>query len=288
MAEYKKKFGDKKDARLITGAELDTNHFIMPFCWPTRTENEAFISETIDLTAVNEFLRRKNQDRQGDKYTIFMVIAAAIGKVFINRPKMNRFYRNRRLYERYRVSIGFIVKKSLTDEGDEALARVYVEPGDTFETFAAKMQKEIDFCRSDNMDKSSDDVRVLMKFPHFVGRIVMGFMKFLNNITTIPESISGSDLFFSSIVLSHLGSIKLHAGYHHLSNWGTNSFFTTIGEKQMRPFYRKDGTAEIKDSIDIGMTIDERIADGYYFSKSIRMMKKYLEHPELLETEFKD
>ena len=37
------------------------------------------------------------------------------------------------------------------------------------------------------------------------------------------------------------------------------------------------------DYVDLGLTIDERIADGYYYSKTIRLLKKLLENPELLE-----
>ena len=40
---------------------------------------------------------------------------------------------------------------------------------------------------------------------------------------------------------------------------------------------------EIKDCIDIGLTIDERIADGYYYSRTVQLLKKLLENPELLE-----
>ena len=34
---------------------------------------------------------------------------------------------------------------------------------------------------------------------------------------------------------------------------------------------------------ELGLTIDERLADGYYYSKSIRLLKHLLEHPELLD-----
>ena len=33
----------------------------------------------------------------------------------------------------------------------------------------------------------------------------------------------------------------------------------------------------------LGITLDERIADGYYYSKSIRLLKHLLQNPELLE-----
>ena len=44
-----KKFGDRRDGTLIR--DLDSMHFIMPIIYPNRADNEAYISETIDLTA---------------------------------------------------------------------------------------------------------------------------------------------------------------------------------------------------------------------------------------------
>ncbi len=285
---YKRRFGDKKDARLIRDKSYDTNHFVMGIVWPTRVENEAYISAKIDLTDTDRYLKEKNEGLKDPKFSLFMIICAAMGKAFINRPKMNRFYRKNRLYERNHVSIGFIVKKVISDEGEEAMARVYVEPNDTLETLSEKLKKEVEERRSEKMDKSSDDLRILMKFPFFIGKTFLRILKFIGSRTSLPESITASDLWYSSIAFSNLGSIGLNAAYHHLSNWGTNSFFVTIGEKKIRPFYDRDGSMELKDSIDIGMTIDERIADGYYYSKTIRLMKRYIMHPELLEKPFKE
>lgn len=39
----------------------------------------------------------------------------------------------------------------------------------------------------------------------------------------------------------------------------------------------------MRDSVDLGLTIDERIADGYYYSRTIQLLKKLLENPELLD-----
>ena len=39
----------------------------------------------------------------------------------------------------------------------------------------------------------------------------------------------------------------------------------------------------MRDSVDLGFTVDERIADGYYFSETIRLFKNLLENPELLD-----
>ena len=39
----------------------------------------------------------------------------------------------------------------------------------------------------------------------------------------------------------------------------------------------------MRETVELGLTIDERLADGYYYSKSIRLLKHLLEHPELLD-----
>ena len=75
----------------------------------------------------------------------------------------------------------------------------------------------------------------------------------------------------------------MHSGYHHLANWGTNSVFVTVGLIKKRPFYADDGSVTMKESVDLGLTIDERLADGYYYSKTIKLLKYLLEHPRLLE-----
>ena len=68
-----------------------------------------------------------------------------------------------------------------------------------------------------------------------------------------------------------------------MTNWGTNSVFCAIGLMKKRPFYDDDGNVSMRQSLSIGLTIDERIADGYYYAKTIKLFKHLLENPELLE-----
>ena len=57
----------------------------------------------------------------------------------------------------------------------------------------------------------------------------------------------------------------------------------TVGERKKRPFFNEDGTFAMKDSVTLGFTIDERLADGYYYAKTVRLLKYLIEHPELLD-----
>ena len=113
--------------------------------------------------------------------------------------------------------------------------------------------------------------------------LVGALARWLDRHGWMLKSVIATDPYYASAVLTNLGSIQLHSGYHHLTNWGTNSVFCAIGERKKRPFFDDQGNVEMRDSMDLGLTIDERIADGYYYSKTVRLLRKLLENPELLE-----
>ena len=276
-----RKAGDRKDGTLLR--DLDSMHFIVPLLYPNRCDNEAFISERIDLTNVNAYLEKKNASGPAYKYNLFQIIVTAMLKTLTLRPKMNRFIANKNTYQRNEVSASFVVKKLFADNGAEALAFVHSKGTDTVDTVHDEIYRQVSFCRSDAVDASTDSMDLFNKMPRFLSKAIVAFICWLDRHGWVPQSLIATDPYYSSVVLTNLGSIKLHSGYHHLTNWGTNSVFVAVGEKKLRPFYDADGNVTMRDSIDIGLTIDERIADGYYYSKSVRLLKKLLEQPELLE-----
>lgn len=278
----KRKRGDRKDGRLLR--ELDPMHFIVPIIHPNRCDNEAFLSECIDLSNAMEYLEKLNGNNPEYKYNLFQLIVCAMLKTITLRPKMNRFIANRNVYERNEVSAAFVVKKIFSDKGEEALAFLHAKPEDTLFTVHDEIYKKVSYCRSDEKDSSSETMDIFNKMPRWLAKSLVRFFCVLERHGKIPRSFVETDPYYSSVLLSNLGSIKLHAGYHHLTNWGTTSVFCVIGEKKKRPFYDEEGNVEMKESVDLGLTIDERLADGYYYSKTIRLLKTLLENPSLLET----
>lgn len=288
MVTKKRRFGDRKDALLVRDA--DPMHAFTPYLLPNRTDNEAFISEEIDITNINKFLEKKNQDSPEYKYTIFHVIAAAIAKTITLRPYMNRFVAGHRLYERKDIILSFVAKKVFSDEGGEVLIFLNCKDGWNIDTINSEICKKVSKFRG---EKSEDDyttnvLGILTKFPRFFLKMIVGILKFLDYNGKVPDSIGKEDPYYASVFISNLGSIKLNAGYHHLTNWGTNSIFVVIGQKHNAPVFDDEGNITVREVINLGLTLDERIADGYYYSKSIKLLKHLLENPELLEKEFKE
>jgi len=278
-----KKWGDRRDGKLLR--DIDSMHYIMPLMYPNRCDNEAFVSEQIDLTRANAYLAEKNADNPEYRYNLFQLIVTALLKTITLRPKMNYFIANYNMYERNEVSAAFTIKKIFADNGGEALAFLHSKPTDTLDTVHDEIYRQVSFCREDgNKDPSTESMDMLQKLPLFLKKWIGRGARFLDRRGWMPKSVVATDPYQSSCVIANLGSIKLHSGYHHLTNWGTTSVMCIIGEKKPRPFYDELGNMEMRDSVDLGLTIDERVADGYYYSKTIRLLRHLLENPELLET----
>ena len=278
----KRKPGDRKDGKLLK--DITAMHYVMPLMYPNRCDNEAFISERIDLTNVMAYLEKKNASEPEYKYNLFQIMVTTMLKVITLRPKMNRFIANQTMYQRNEVSAAFTIKKIFSDNGAEALAFIHSKPEDTIDTIHNEIFRQVSIGRSDSqVDAGTASLNAVKKVPRFLVKIVGSAARFLDRHGWMPQDVIAGDPYYSSVVLTNLGSIKLHAGYHHLTNWGTNSVFCAIGQIKKRPFYDDDGSVTMRISVDLGLTIDERIADGYYYSRTVQLMKVLLENPELLE-----
>ncbi len=278
----KKKWGDRKDG--IWLKDIPAMNRIMPALLPNRADNEAHITMDIDLRPITAYLEKLNEGRTEDKYTFFHIVGAAVGKAFILRPKMCRFVCNNKLYQRRDVSLAFTVKKRFDDHAEEALALLTYDPKETLESYHEKIMKVIHKTKSDTeKDDATDIMDTLVKLPQCILNRIVKFVLWLDKHGWAPSGIVNADPYHQAIYLSNFGSIGLEAGYHHLVNWGTNSCFVVIGRKQMKMTYDKDGNGDLHEVLPLGLTIDERIADGYYYAGTIALVKELLAHPELLE-----
>ena len=282
MANQKRKWGDRKDG--IWLKDIPAMNRLMPTLMPNRIANEAYISVDIDTEPLNAYLAKLNEGRTEDKYTFFHLISAAIGKAFILRPKMNRFIVGNKMYQRRKVNVAFTVKKRFDDHAEEALAFFDYDPKETLETFHTKIMRVIHQTKSyEEKDTSTGAMDIITKLPQFMITAIAKFVLWLDKHGWAPDFLIGSDPNHAAIFLTNLGSIGLPGGYHHLVNWGTNSCFIVVGKKYMKQDFDKEGNSRVHEVIPLGITLDERIADGYYYSGTVALVQELLEHPELLE-----
>ncbi len=285
MAERKRRWKDRKDGYLVR--DIDSVHALAPYILPNRADNEAVLTDTLDMTNVIKYIEEKNSSSPEYKYTFFHFIVAAIAKTIVLRPKMNRFYSGHRLYDRKELLFSFVVKKKFTDNGQEVLATIKIDQDSdvsAIDQVYEKVKKIVCSVRKENkQDSATDKMDILLKIPRPILRFAMRILKWLEYHGKYPKWLMYDDPYYSSVFLSNLGSIKMSADYHHLANWGTNSIFGIIGEMKPMPFYNADGTIEVKQGLNLSLTIDERIADGFYFANSIKILRKFFDDPSLID-----
>ena len=277
----KRKWGDRWDAKWLR--DLPAMNQIMTTLMPNRADNEAYISVNIDMAPLEAYLEKKNEGlSKTDRYTFFHLISAAIGKAFILRPKMNRFVCNHKIYQRHKVTVAFTVKKQFDDHAEEGLALFEYAPDDTIDTYHEKIMKAIHVARHEK-DASTGAMDLVTKLPHWLVVAVVKVVLWLDKYGKAPRDMIATDPNHAAVFLSNLGSIGLDCGYHHLVNWCTNSCFIVVGKKCFKKEYNANGEGQCREVVPLGITLDERIADGYYYSGTVALVKELLAHPELLE-----
>ena len=280
--EYKRRRGDRRDGRWIReGHGLQS---IMAHLMPNRTDNEVYLHETIDATELLRYLEQKNQNAE-IKYTIFHCALTAMARMVKERPLMNRFIQGRRLYERYDITLSFVAKRRFADGADEALMVLKVKDDDTVNSIARKIVGDVKQVRKEEHASGGIDQMMdsLAKWPRPIVAFLMWLLRVADFWGFAPAAITDMDPNYTTILASNLGSIKCPAVYHHLNNYGTCSIMVTIGTLHKEEILMPDGTKQIRDVIDIGATLDERIADGFYFARSLRLIRHIFAQPELLE-----
>ena len=282
MAKKKVKWGDRRDGRYVKAPGLQT---VMTALWPKRTETEVYLNDKIDATNLVKYLEEKNQGKTEDKVTIFHCAITALTRMVKERPLMNRFIQGYRIYERDEISLSFVAKRRFADGTEESLMFLVPKDTDTINEISAKIIGDVKEMRKSEHATGGID-ELLDKFAALPRLVLAGsvrIIRYLDFWGINPEFLTAGDPNYSTILVSNLGSIKCPAVYHHLNNYGTNSIMVTIGTLHKEEILMPDGHKEIRDVVDIGATLDERIADGFYFARSLKLVRHIFENPELLE-----
>jgi len=275
-------FGRRSDGKRIK--TIDPLTKIMPHIMVERSDAHVLAPMEIECDGIDAFIFE--QRHLGQRFTYMDVIIAALVRTLALRPKLNRFVVNRRFYKRNAIQISFVVKKALKDTAEETTIKLTFKGTENVFEIREMMEKEIIANSTTSAENDTDKLaKVLTIIPHFLIKLVVGFLKWLDQVGWLPKSIIAISPFHTSLFLTNMKSIKMGYVYHHIYNFGTTSIFLSMGKERYIPVVldADEGTIGVKKMLTIGGAVDERITDGLYNSNSIREFVKYLLNPSLLE-----
>ena len=211
------------------------------------------------------------------------IVYAAIVKIIGERPNLNRFAMNGSLYQRNKVYVSLVIKKSLTDDGTETPIKLDFDGSENIFEIKNKLDEAIEKNKEVSNMNGTDKLTLAFSFiPNGLIRVAFKFLMFLDKHGLMPKKIIEVSPFHTSVFLTNVGSLGIDSIYHHIYNFGTTSMFFSMGKKKKSYIYEDDEFRQEK-CITLAFVGDERICDGYYYASSFKLLSKYLKKPELLE-----
>lgn len=246
-----------------------------------RSDAQIFSKQTIITDTLDAYIKEKQV--QGVKLNYMHLFIAVYVRVLAQRPQLNRFVMNNRLYARNGIYISMAVKRSLHDDGEETTVKFsFTGRESIFEVVDIVnrlIAENLATGTANEVDKIADRI---MSLPNGLVKLFVGALKGMDRYNILPRSIITASPFHTSLFFTYLKSIKLDFIYHHLYDFGTTGIFVALGKIKKMPVVEHDAVV-VKKCCEIGYVLDERICDGLYFSNSFKLVQKYLENPYLLE-----
>lgn len=276
---FRRHIGDRYDGWRVR--KVDPVFAVIPYFLRSRLDSQVFFEERISIDNIEAFIKEHKEDIPG--LSIMHVIIASMIRVVSQRPNLNRFIMWNKIFARNYLSFSIVIKRSLTDDGEETLIKPNFMPTDTLYDVVRKIQEEYDESLPEGSQNLSDRVLKLFGFfPDFLMRSAVFTLTWLDKIGLLPRAIEQISPWHSSVFLTNIGSIGAESVYHHLYEFGNCSIFMAMGKKSQRHTVLRSGEMTQYKSIMLRFVVDERICDGFYYASSLRTLNRILQDPEQL------
>jgi hypothetical protein len=262
---------------------------LFPHVMPNRNGAMVYLDVSVEIENALAYLEETNKDRpKNDQIKIFDLLLAAMHRMYLERPRLNRFIIGRRYFQRNEHVYFFVSKREISDAGEERTIGLKLGPRDGIFEVHKKARKDIKESKTGKSDKSDEKaVEILMKLPRWFVKFFGWFMyKFLDERNMMPKDLASTDSMHGSAYIANLGSFGVqHPPFHHLYDYGDLSLFFVLGGlKKEAVVDQETGEISVKTVIPIRVTIDERITDGVYFNNTFHLLNDFIQNPKKLET----
>jgi len=275
----KRRFLDRKDGYRIRKA--DPIFRIIPYIMKEKSDAQVFFEDRVYLEETDVFIRKLR--KEGLKIGFLHVVIASLVRTISQKPKINRFIAGHKAFARKDISFSLAIKRNMDEDTVETTVKMIFEPTDTIYDVVNKINKEIDDNKKEVMENDTDKAaKIITYMPGFLINFTLGVIKFLDNRGLLPGFLTKLSPFHSSIFVTDLGSLGIKSIYHHIYNFGTNSVFVAFGTKTKELVIDKENNVVKRKAMDLKIVIDERIVDGFYNAKAIKMAMKIMTNPNEL------
>ena len=273
-------FGFRSDG--VRVKDIDAETALVPILMKTRNDAMNFNVVELRCEPFDEFIKEK-REKEGVCFSYMDILLAGAIRLYALRPHLNRFAVAGRVYQRNGLYVSFTVKKGLNDESPDATMKIRFTGRENIYEVKEILDRNIKHAM-DEKNSTEKTANVFKFIPNCLVRFAVNILRGLDHLGIMPKKLIDVSPFHTSFYFTNLKSIHGDYIHHHLYNFGTTGMFYSIGKEKMEPVVDGD-EIKIGKVLKMGMTTEERYCDGFYFVKSVRMFKKYMQNPHILEEE---
>ena len=271
----------RPDGRVLK--DLEPMQKIMPYVLRTRTDSMNMYEDTFACEPMDAYIKEK--EAEGIKMNYMTIIIAAFVRVMALRPQLNRFVMNGKIYARPKIWVSFVVHPTLKDGSTGTTIKLCFEGTETILEVAEKINEAIEKETTKRVGENDTDklLRLITKMiPGFLIKSVVNTLMWMDKHNIMPKIIVDLSPFHTSFFITNLKSLGIKHIYHHTYEFGTTGLFFAMGKEELVPKVKKGEIVQEK-HMGFGLVSDERFCDGLYFAMSLRLMRKFMRNPKVLE-----
>ena len=277
----RRRFGDRPDGRKLRS--LPPISRVSPYIMKTRNTSSNFIADTVEITNMERYIRRKRQEGYRNFGAMHVFLAAYVRTVS-QRPGINRFVSGQKVFARNNIEIALTSKKDMQLNAPDTCVKAVFEPSATaeevYETLNAVVMREKE---KSALDSSFDSTARLLRFiPGLLLKFTVWLLALLDYFGLLPKKLLAVSPFHGSLVITSMGSLGIPPIYHHLYDFGNVPVFLAFGAKRSQNELQRDGAVVERCYIDYNVVTDERICDGFYYASALKYIKQLLKNPAVL------
>lgn len=279
--KYHPTWGDRAEGRLIRSTNpIDQ---IGPYIMVNRTGSNNMFSESVEISELERYVRRKRREGM-TSFGMTHVIIAAYVRTIAKYPALNRFVAGQKVYSRGEdIALSMTVKKELSASSPDTVIKAHLNPHDTIFDVYNKFNAQVEEAKNTPLESGVDNTAgLLMLVPGIFLKFVVWLLKTMDYFGKIPGFLLEISPFHGSAYFTSMGSLGIRPVYHHLYDFGTIPVFCAFGRKR-RAEEIVNGEITERKYVDLKFNLDERICDGYYYAAVIKHFMRILSHPEVLD-----
>ena len=273
-------FGFRSDGVRVKDIEAEAT--LIPYIMKTRNDASNYTLLDVRCEAMDAWIKEK-REKEGEIFSYMDILLASAVRIYALRQKLNRFTIGNRIYQRNGLYVSFTAKRGLNDDAPDNTMKMRFTGRENIYQVRDILNNAIkESTKGQNdTDKTANILKIL---PAWLTNLGVGCFKLMDKFGILPKKIIDVSPFHTSFYFTNLKSLRGDWIFHHIYNFGTTGMFFSIGKEKQQPVVEND-EIKIGKVLTLGITVEERYCDGFYFVRSVRMWKKLLETVTDLEKE---